>query len=84
MLDSKNDRKLFVVKGNYLLRNSVYAVFSKEKEKNESKNNTDIYVEQHDYIALIYLKNKKKIKNLTHLCMHEPSKLETNITFLLK
>ena len=54
MLDSKNDRKLFVVKGNYLLRNSVYAVFSKEKEKNESKNNTDIYVEQHDYIALIY------------------------------
>ena len=68
------------MKGNCLLRNFVYAVFSKEKEKNESKNNRDIYVVQHDYIAHI---KKKKKKNPTPL-MHEATKLETNITFLLK
>ena len=77
------------MKGNCLLRNFVYAVFSKEKEKNESKNNRDIYVVQHDYIAhikkiIIIIINLKKKKKKPNPLMHEATKLETNITFLLK
>ena len=52
----------------------------KRKRKMKAKT-TQTFMWNNMIILPLFIKKKK---NLTHLCMHEATKLETNITFLLK